>query len=228
MRLAKYLASCGIASRRRCEEFIQSGHVRIDGEIISNVATNVTGAEKIQVDDRTVKPNHLVYYLLNKPAGYTCSLFDPHALKLASELVPNDPPVWPVGRLDRDTSGLIIFTNDGELTNKLTHPKYQKEKEYLLTVDRPLSAFEIEKMKKGIELEDGRFVPDKFVEVSPGKYTMIVHEGRNRLIRRSVEYFGKQIMHLERTRIGKVTLSNLASGNHRVLSKSEVAGLYNA
>lgn len=200
----------------------------VAGKTVNDVATNVTGAEKIEVDGKTVTPNHLVYYLLNKPVGYTCSLFDPHAKKLATELVPKVPPVWPVGRLDRDTSGLILFTNDGELTNRLTHPKFKKEKEYILTVDRPLSVTEVSQMRKGIELEDGHFKPDRFSELSAGKYLMTVHEGRNRLIRRSIEHFGKQIMHLERTRIGKVTLTGISGGEHRQLTKEELTSLKNA
>jgi len=228
MRLAKYLASCGVASRRKCEEYITGGRVSVDDKIISDVATNVIGAEKIAVDGKIVKPNSLVYYLLNKPTGYTCSLYDPHAKNLANELVPNDPLVWPVGRLDRDTSGLLIFTNDGELTNRLTHPKFKKEKEYVVTVDRPLSVMEIARMRKGIELEDGLFRPDRFSEISAGKYQMTVHEGRNRLIRRSIEHFGKGVMHLERTKVGKITLAGLSSGKYRVLTKSELESLKNA
>ncbi len=228
MRLAKYLASCGVASRRASEDIIKSGYVTIDGKIVTDVATNVVGNEKIAIDDSPVVPNRLVYYLVNKPTGYTCSVFDLHAEKLIAELVPKEVPVWPVGRLDRETSGLLIMSNDGDFTNKMTHPRYNKEKEYQITVDRPLSTTEISKMVKGITLDDGPFRPDRFTEISPGKYSMVIHEGRNRLIRRSVEHFGKQVMHLSRVRIGSIGLTGLAEGKYRPLTTKELEGLKNA
>lgn len=228
MRLAKFLSSAGVASRRKSEDIIRMGLVAVNGEKIIDPATNVEESDEIKVNGKQVHVNTFVYYLLNKPTGVTSTTADEHAKQLITELVPANPPVWPVGRLDKNTEGLIILTNDGELTQKLTHPSFSKEKEYLLSVDRPLASYEISKLKKGITLEDGPFKPDLFEETSPGKYRIIIHEGRNRLIRRTIEHFDKAVVALKRVRIADVTLGRLASGKYRELTKQELERLRNA
>lgn len=227
MRLAKYLASCGIASRRHCEEIIRSGVVKVDGSTVNEVSKNVLGSEVIEVNEEEVIPQKLVYYLLNKPTGYTSSVSDLHAKKLVTELVPEEPPVWPVGRLDRETSGLIIMTNDGDFTNNLIHPKYKKEKEYEITTNKPLSAKEIIAIKNGLDLKDGQFKPDAFYEISSCQYKIIIHEGRNRLIRRAIEQVDKEVVSLKRIRIDNLTLNDLKEGQYRLLTKKELEGLKN-
>jgi 23S rRNA pseudouridine2605 synthase len=227
VRLSKYLASAGVAARRKAEEVILSGRVTIDGETVTDPAFDIS-SQRVLLDDREIAPSEKVYYLLDKPAGFTSSTADEHAEKLVTELVPSEPSVWPVGRLDRETAGLIILTNDGELTQNLTHPSREKEKEYEMTVDRPLSRSEQDFLRQGIELEDGPFKPDQFTEISNGKYRIVVHEGRNRLIRRAISYFGKEITTLTRTRIAFITLSGLEPGKYRELTKNEVGRLKNA
>ncbi len=229
MRIAKYLASCGLGSRRKCEDLVQSGKITLNGKIITTPALNIDPSlDVIAMAGKVVKPLNEVYYLLNKPTGYTSSVSDAHADKLVTELVPAEPPVWPVGRLDRETSGLLIMTNDGELTQKLTHPRYLKEKEYLLTVDRPLRQAEISALRKGINLEDGPFKPDKFEETGPGRYRIVIHEGRNRLIRRAISHFSKEITALSRVRMADIEIKSLELGKYRVLTKNEVTRLKNA
>ena len=228
MRLAKYLSQAGVASRRAAEDIITSGHVIVNGETVLDPARDVTDADEVTVDDRKISIEEKVYYLLNKPVGVTSTTADLHADKLITELVPSKPTVWPVGRLDRETSGLIILTNDGDLTQKMTHPSFEKVKEYEMIVDRPLSVTEQEKLNKGIELDDGHFKPDSFREMSPGKYRIIIHEGRNRLLRRAVSYFGKEIMTLTRVRIADIALTGLKPGKYRPLTENELERLLSA
>ncbi|MEI6266652.1 MAG: pseudouridine synthase [bacterium] len=228
MRLAKYLASTGVSSRRKSEDIIQSGRVTVNGTNIIDPAFSVSEVDKILLDGKEVQISNKVYYLLNKPVGYTSTVSDRHADLLITELVPGSPSVWPVGRLDKNTSGLIIMTNDGDLTQKITHPSHQKLKEYSFSVDRPLSDVELAKMKKGIALEDGEFKPDHLEVLSQGKYLVRVHEGRNRLIRRSIEHFGKNITKLHRAKVGPLELGNLKMGEYRNLTEKELRSLLDA
>ena len=228
MRLAKYLASTGVSSRRKSEDIIQSGRVTVNGTNIIDPAFSVSEVDKILLDGKEVQISNKVYYLLNKPVGYTSTVSDRHADLLITELVPGSPSVWPVGRLDKNTSGLIIMTNDGDLTQRITHPSHQKLKEYSFSVDRPLSDVELAKMKKGIALEDGEFKPDHLEVLSQGKYLVRVHEGRNRLIRRSIEHFGKNITKLHRAKVGPLELGNLKMGEYRNLTEKELRSLLDA
>ncbi len=225
MRLAKYLAACGLGSRRRCERIIDDGHVTVNGERIISAATNVDpDCDEVAVRGTLVKPLEHVYYATNKPAGYICSRDDRHAKLLVTGLVPADPPVWPVGRLDRDTTGLIILTNDGELTQVLTHPSFQKEKEYLLTTDTYFTPDQMSEARAGVPLEDGMLVPDAFESAGGKTYRIVIHEGRKRIIRRFAAYFGKKTAKLARTRIGGVDLGDLPLGDYRPLTEDEVNG----
>lgn len=226
MRLAKYLASCGLGSRRDCENLIAQGRVSVNGKPVTASAINVDqGADKVRVDGAVVTPKEKVYYAVNKPAGYTCSRDDKHADRLVTQLAPKDPPVWPVGRLDRETSGLILLSNDGELTQRLTHPSFEKEKEYLLTTDSLFSQDELAEAKAGVILEDGSFKPD-LIETAGGKtYRVIIHEGRKRVIRRFAAYFGKNVRGLKRTRVAGLALGDLEEGDYRSLTREETAAL---
>jgi 23S rRNA pseudouridine2605 synthase len=160
--------------------------------------------------------------------GYTSTLADPHAKKLITDLVPEGELVWPVGRLDKDTSGLIIMTNDGELTQKLTHPKYEKSKTYVATLDHSLTSKECDDIESGIELEDGRVKADKLIAISSKEYEITVHEGRNRLVRRIFEHFGKKVILLQRTKLSFLEMGNLRPGDFRRLNKQEIERLKNA
>lgn len=223
MRLAKYLAMCGVGSRRFCENLILEKRITVNDKPVESVATNVLPTDIIALDDNELKIKKLVYYLLNKPIGYTASVKDSHADKLITELVPPEPSVWPVGRLDRETTGLIILTNDGELTFKLTHPKYKKEKEYIAQLDRELKLADISRItKKGIVLEDGPIIPDGFQRISDKTYQIIIHEGRKRLIRRLFKQLGSKVIRLERIRIANLYLNGIAPGKYRSLTDKEI------
>ncbi len=205
-----------------------AGKVKVNGEVIKSPALSIDPAlDKIVYEGKIVEPSTKVYYLLNKPAGHTSSASDSHAKKLVTELVPADPVVWPVGRLDRETSGLLILTNDGDLTQKLTHPSFEKRKTYIATVDKPLSDEQVTELSKGIALEDGVIKPDGLKPLSGGSYKITIHEGRNRLIRRMFEHFDRQVITLERTGLAFLNLGNLKSGEYRELTTTEISRLKN-
>jgi 23S rRNA pseudouridine2605 synthase len=172
---------------------IEQGLVAVNGAMVKKPATEIDPAkDKVTAEGRPIEVRERVYYIIYKPKGYTSSRGDKHADKLVTELVPDDPPVWPVGRLDRDTTGLLMLTNDGDLTQRLTHPSYRKEKEYLLSTDTRFSDDELSEARAGVPLVDGMFIPD-LIEPAGGKsYRVIIHEGRNRLLRRFAAYFGKR------------------------------------
>lgn len=225
-KIAKYLADCGIASRRKSEEFVKSGLVFVNGKKMDDVAKRIDPeTDTVEFNGKVIRPKKLVYYLLNKPFGCTSTTKDVHAKKLVIDLVPKNPPVWPVGRLDKNTEGLIILTNDGALTQKLTHPKYETEKEYFVSTNIPLSRDEIKKIKEGLTLEDGFIKPDEFCSVGAKKYQIIVHSGKKRIIRRIMEKFGKRVIKLKRMRIDFLTLGDLKPGKRRTLTTSEIKHL---
>jgi len=159
---------------------------------------------------------------LNKPLGYTSTCKDSHAEKLAISLVPKNPPVWPVGRLDKYTSGLLILTNDGKLTQKLTHPSFNIKKEYSLTTNLPLTDNEIHKIRQGVKLEDGFIKPDVFQKIGPKSWRIVLHEGRKRIVRRIIENTGKKTMSLTRIRFAFLELGDLKPGRWRHLTKEEI------
>jgi 23S rRNA pseudouridine2605 synthase len=226
VKISKFLADCGIASRRASEDLVKSGRVSVNGKRMANVAKRINPKkDKVEYGNRTVKPLAHVYYLLNKPLGYTSTTKDRHAKKLVTGLVPKIPPVWPVGRLDQNTEGLMILTNDGDLTQKLTHPKYEREKEYHLAPNQKLTNQEIKRIQNGVNLEDGFIKPDWFEEIENGKYKIIIHSGKKRVVRRLIERIGKSVMELKRVRIDFLTLDGLESGKWRKLSDTEVKRL---
>lgn len=226
MRLGKFLASCGRGSRRACESVVQSGVVAVNGDVKTDPAFDVDpGVDNVTVGGQPAVPRELVYYALHKPVGYTSSRDDKHAEHLVTELVPVDPPVWPVGRLDRNTSGLLIMTNDGRLTQRLTHPSFEKEKEYLLTTDTLFSPDQAAEARAGVVLEDGPLVPDLFEAAGGKTYRLVIHEGRKRIVRRFAASFGKKTTKLVRTRIGALRLDELPEGDYRQLTSDEVMAL---
>jgi 23S rRNA pseudouridine2605 synthase len=227
MRIAKYLASCGVASRRKSEELVLSGKIIVNGEIIFDLGRQIEPTDTVLVNDEKIEPKEKVYYLLNKPSGYTSTVSDEHADKIITELVPEEPPVWPVGRLDKETEGLIILTNDGELTQKLTHPSFEKEKEYVAVLDKDLSEKDEESILEGIDLEDGPFKADNLVKLAPKNYQIRVHEGRNRLVRRVFGHFGSTVRNLSRIRLEDLQIGELDLGKWRFLTADEVERLKN-
>jgi len=226
VKIAKYLAQAGVASRRKAEALVKQGLVSVNGKISADPALRVNPkTDKILYGGKPLSPAQKVYYLLNKPAGYTCTAQDPHAEKLVGELVPAEPRVWPVGRLDKMTSGLLILTNDGDLALSLTHPRYRVEKEYEITADFPLTEDEIAAVQKGVSLEDGFIRPDRFEKIGGKRYRIVIHSGKKRVVRRIVEKIGKSVAQLKRTRVGSLELQNLPLGKWRRLSPAEIKKL---
>ncbi|MEK7447662.1 MAG: pseudouridine synthase [Patescibacteria group bacterium] len=232
MRINKYIASCAGYSRRKSEELVLSGRIKINNEITRDLSTQVSESDKVYLDGKLITLQKFVYYALNKPVGYTTTTSDPHAKKLITELVPKDPPVFPVGRLDKNTSGLIFLTNDGDFAQKMTHPKYEKEKEYIVETNKPLSASSLESLREGIELDDGMTAPAKVTSLCHSReggnpdhknnlYSITIHEGKNRQIRRMVEKVGAKVMALKRIRIGDFELGDLKESEYQIFTQNQ-------
>ena len=226
IKISKYLSETGIASRRKAETLVTQGLVFVNGKKNTNVAARIDpDTDKVEFNGKPVKIQKQVYYLLNKPAGYTSTTEDPHARKLITELVPDAPKVWPVGRLDKYTSGLILMTNDGQLTLKLTHPRYRIEKEYEIVSSHPLTAAEIDSIRRGVKLSDGLIKPDRFDPIGENSYRIIIHSGKKRVVRRIIEKIGKTVVDLKRLRIDFLTINDLQTGQWRELAPEEIKKL---
>jgi 23S rRNA pseudouridine2605 synthase len=225
-RLQKVLARAGFGSRRTCEELIAEGRVRVNGEVADLGRRVDAGRDRVEVDGAAVgvRPGQ-VYYLLNKPRGVVTTAADTHGRPTVVDLVPGEPRVFPVGRLDADTEGLLLLTNDGELTHRLTHPSFGVEKEYLAEVVGTPSPAAVRRLREGVDLEDGRTAPARVAVVPPRGLRIVVHEGRNRQVRRMCEAVGHPVVRLVRTRIGPLADRDLAPGEWRELSIAEVRGL---
>ena len=225
-RLQKVLARVGFGSRRVCEEIIADGRVTVDGVVAElgrrvDVETQVVAVDGAPVG---VKPD-LVYFLLNKPAGVITTADDPQGRPTVVEMVPADPRVFPVGRLDGETEGLLLLTNDGQLTHHLTHPSFGVEKEYLAHVKGTPSRAAIRQLRDGVELEDGPTARARVTAVEPDLLRITIHEGRNRQVRRMCDAIGHPVKRLVRTRIGPLTDPRLPPGEWRVLERAEVRAL---
>ena len=228
-RLQKVLARVGLGSRRVCEELIGEGRVTVDGAVAElGCRVNVESA-RIEVDGAPVgvRPG-LVYYLLNKPAGVVTTASDPHDRPTVVDLVPDDPRVFPVGRLDAQTEGLLLLTNDGDLAHRLTHPSFGVDKEYLAEVEGRPSPAAVRRLREGVVLEDGRTAPARAVLVEASVLRITIHEGRNRQVRRRGEAVGHPVARLVRTRIGPLVDRSLAPGSHRTLVAEEMQALRRA
>jgi len=223
MRLAKFLAEAGIASRRKSEDIIRAGQVKIAGKIVDDVATNVLAdQDNITINNKKVRINNKVYYLLNKPRGYISSVSDPHNTKTVISLLPKVPRVVPVGRLDMDSSGLLLLTNDGELTYKLTHPKFEVKKIYIVTLDKTVDKSIVTILKQGIELPEGLAKADQVKILDNNKLEIVIHQGWNRQIRRMLGAEGLRVTELERIAEGKLRLDDLPSGEYRELTLQDI------
>jgi 23S rRNA pseudouridine2605 synthase len=228
-RLQKVLASTGWGSRRVCEDLIAEGRVSVNGEVAVLGRRVDAEHDLIEVDGAPVgvRPG-LVYYLLNKPAGVVTTAKDTHGRKTVVDLVPSEPRVFPVGRLDADTEGLLLLTNDGDITHRITHPSHGVEKEYLVHVRGRLTAGELRRLRDGVELEDGVTSPAQASQPAPGIIRLTIHEGRNRQVRRMCEAIGHPVMRLVRTRVGPITDRSLRPGDWRELSTAERRALSEA
>jgi 23S rRNA pseudouridine2605 synthase len=228
-RLQKVLAATGWGSRRTCEELIAAGRVTVNGEIAPLGRRVDPEHDLIEVDGAPVgvKPG-LVYYLLNKPTGVVTTAKDTHGRTTVVDLVPAEPRVFPVGRLDVDTEGLLLLTNDGDLGHRVTHPSHGVEKEYLVHVRGRVTPGELRQLREGIELDDGVTAPAVASQPSPGVLRLTIHEGRNRQVRRMCDAIGHPVMRLVRTRIGPLTDRSLRPGDYRELSTGERRALAEA
>ena len=228
-RLQKVLAIRGWGSRRVCEDMIAEGRVTVNG------TTAILG-QRVDVDTDTVEVDgvqiglrpDLVYYLLNKPAGVITTASDPQGRPTVIELVPDEPRVFSVGRLDVDTEGLLLLTNDGDLANRISHPSHGVEKEYLAHVNGNVPGNLLHRLRDGIELEDGVTAPARASQLSPGLLRITIHEGRNRQVRRMCEAIGFPVQRLVRVRIGPLRDASLAPGRHRQLTLDEIRQLVKA
>lgn len=226
MRLAKHLAHCGVASRRAAEGIIGRGRVTVDGEVVTDPARDVSGAEEIRVDGSVVAPEAPEVWAVNKPVGVVSTASEPGSRQAVVELVRSDARLYPVGRLDADSTGLILLTNDGELANRLTHPRYEVHKTYRAILRRPASDHDLERLASGIELEDGPTAPARVRRLAEREVEISIREGRNRQVRRMFEAVGNEVTALRRVAFGSVRLGSLKPGGARRLAESEVSGLW--
>lgn len=227
MRLNKYLAHAGIASRREADELIKIGAVTVNGDIITEMGYKVKAGDKVQFNGETIKPEKKVYVLLNKPKNFITTTEDEKGRKTVMELVEKSAPVriYPVGRLDRNTTGVLLFTNDGDLAKKLTHPKHMIEKLYHVKLDKNLKPSDMEKIMDGIKLEDGFIKVDdiSFVKGAPhNEVGLKIHSGRNRIVRRLFEHLGYDVIKLDRVLFAGLTKKDLKRGHWRHLTAKEI------
>ena len=233
-RLQKVLAEAGIGSRRVCEDLILAGKVTVDGEVAAIGRRVDPETAAIAIDGVPVPTKAgLVHYLLNKPLGVISTAQDPQGRATVVDLVPAEPRVYPVGRLDGDTEGLLLVTNDGDLTHRLTHPSFGVEKEYLAEVEGVPTRAELRRLREGVTLDDGPTAPARVALASgaaggTSALVIVIHEGRNRQVRRMCEAVGHPVRRLVRTRIGPIADRELAPGEWRTLTVSEVRALYGA
>jgi len=232
MRINKFLSSLGIASRRAIDKYIEEGRIKVNG-VIASTGIDVTEEDEIYIDNKKIETNRIeekVYFMLNKPLEVLSASSDDRGRKTVVDLIKTDKRIFPIGRLDYMTSGLILLTNDGELFNRLVHPKSEIYKKYYIKVFGEVKKEEIEELKKGILLEDGKTLPAKVsgIKYDKNKTSMYItiREGRNRQIRRMIEKFGYKVLMLSREKIGELSLGDLKEGKYRELTREEIEYLY--
>lgn len=232
-RLQKVIANSGYTSRRKAEELITNNHVKVNGEVVNTLGIKVDDQDIIEIDGEVLKTDPLKeYYLLNKPREVICSVSDDKGRKTVIDLIKTNTRIYPVGRLDYDTTGLIILTNNGELANILMHPKHKIQKTYIAKIDGILNEEDFKQIRKGIKIDERILKVDhmKVKEIDKQKNTSLVevtiHEGRNHIVRKLFATLGYDVLKLSRIAYGNLTLGNLKSGEYRLLSHDEVKSLY--
>ena len=226
MRLAKYLAHGGVASRRRAEEMIAAGRVRVGGKVVTDPARDVDAGDDVRVDGAPVGVETREVWAVNKPVGVISTAREPGKRSAVVELVDSAARLYPVGRLDADSTGLLLLTNDGELANRLTHPRYEVPKTYRAELRRPPSEGDLERLRRGVELDDGLTAPAEVSRLGEREVEIVLREGRNRQVRRMAEAVGNEVAALRRVRFGSVGLGELALGEARRLADDEIARLW--
>jgi len=223
MRLNRFLAAAGVGSRRRCDELIAAGRVAINGQVCTNFSAQPTPRDHVKVDGKLVHLDPPLTIMLHKPAGFVSTRKDPHARDTIFNLLPPKfHRLFNIGRLDAQTEGLILLTNDGDLAQRLTHPRYEIDKEYVVTLDRPWDPALTPKLLKGIVLDGKRARIEKIHAIAPARLRAILHGGINRQIRRMFEAVGFRVKHLVRIRVGNLRLADLPPGHYRPLAKREL------
>jgi 23S rRNA pseudouridine2605 synthase len=226
VRLAKFLAHSGVASRRAAERLIAEGRVTVKGQVVRDPARDVEAGSGVEVDGRRVGPEPREVHMLNKPAGVMSTARDTHGRATVVDLVPSERRLYPVGRLDADTTGLILLTNDGELAELLMHPSHEVDRTYRARVEpAPAPEGALRRLREGVELEDGRTAPAAVSQDEPGLLEITIHEGRKRQVRRMCEAVGHRVTSLERVALGPLRLGELSSGESRPLEPAEVEQL---
>jgi 23S rRNA pseudouridine2605 synthase len=229
VRLVKYLAHCGVASRRAAERLIAEGRVTVAGEVVRDPARDVGEGDRVALDGRVVRPEPREVWAVNKPAGVVSTARDTHGRPTVVELVPSSRRLYPVGRLDAETTGLILLTNDGELAERLTHPRYGVERTYRARVEpAPVPEAGLRALREGVELEDGRTAPAGVRQTRPPVLEITIREGRKRQVRRMCEAVGHRVVALERVSFGPLRLGRLEPGAARRLTAREVERLRRA
>lgn len=228
MRLAKFLAHGGIASRRKAEEIIAKGLVTVGGEVVTDPARDVGEGDDVRVNGAAVAAEAREVWVVNKPVGVVSTAREPGSRRAVVELVETEARLYPVGRLDADSAGLLLLTNDGELANRLTHPRYEVPKTYVARLRKPIGERELKRLRSGVELEDGPTAPTEVERPGERKVEIVLREGRNRQVRRMLEAVGNEVVALRRVAFGPLRLGTLAEGKARRLSAAEIAQLHEA
>jgi 23S rRNA pseudouridine2605 synthase len=226
VRLVKYLAHSGVASRRRSEQLIAAGRVRIAGKVVTDPARDVDEDSGVEVDGRPVAPEPREVWALNKPQGVVSTAREPGRRRAVTELIASRRRLYPVGRLDADSTGLILLTNDGGLAARLTHPRYEVPRTYRVRLRRPTTPQQIRSLRQGVELDDGLTAPAQVRSSSSRVLELTIHEGRNRQVRRMVEAVGNEVVELQRVRFGSLALGELPEGSSRRLRPTEIKRLW--
>ena len=227
IRLNKYLANAGVCSRREADDFITAGVVTVNGQVVTELGTKVKRGDEVRFHDQTISIERKIYILLNKPKDYVTTVEDPQDRKTVMDLVKGacKERIYPVGRLDRNTTGVLLLTNDGELASKLTHPRFLKKKIYHVRLDKNLTAADMEQLANGIQLEDGEIHADEVSYTHETDKTLVgveIHSGRNRIVRRMFEHLGYRVLRLDRVQFAGLTKKNVRRGDWRFLTEKEV------
>ena len=227
MRLNRFIANAGVCSRREADKYISAGLVTVNGTVVTELGVKVKMNDDVRFDGKKLNAEKKVYLLLNKPKDFVTTTDDPHAERTVMDLLKDacDERIYPVGRLDKTTTGVLLFTNDGELSDRLTHPSHNIKKIYQATLDKPLTKNDMLQIAEGIELEDGRIAADAISYIDGNNKTEVgieIHSGRNRIVRRIFEHLGYKVRKLDRVYFAGLTKKNLSRGRWRILSHKEV------
>lgn len=227
IRLNKYIANSGVCSRREADKIISDGLVTVNGQVVTELGFKVSMDDEVCYEGKQLNPERKVYLLLNKPRGFVTTLDDPHAERTVMQLIENacKERIYPVGRLDMQTTGVLLFTNDGELTKKLTHPSYEKEKVYHVQLDNDLAQEDLKKIKQGFDLEDGFIAADDIQLIDPTDARHVgieIHSGKNRIVRRIFNHLGYNVVRLDRVMFAGLTKKDLPRGRYRFLTPQEI------